>query len=113
MVTSLLLVAAILSTPNCCYVTGNQLHRGAISAQKVHERHATQDDLDEANKFLGYVQGSVDALSSSGRICLTGNPTIGQIIEVVTDYMDTHPDEWEKSGAVVVQDALARRYVCK
>ena len=62
----------------------------------------------------GYVIGVVDTLNRITFCVPLGGSgaTIGQINHVVYNYMQQHPQQWNKPAGVVVADALRNSWPC-
>jgi hypothetical protein len=67
---------------------------------------------------LGYVQGIADAVDtpnglSGWRACRPEGATRGQLQDVVTRWLDQHPEQRHYSAATLVAKALAEAFPCK
>lgn len=62
--------------------------------------------------FMGYVQGVSDALDS--KICWPAGEEVKlkAVCAIVGNYLEAHPEEWGKSGDVIVLKALKKAYPC-
>ncbi len=66
----------------------------------------------EAGAAHGYVVGVFDSLSGLF-VCAPGGVTARQVEQVVYNYMQKHPESWEKSADTSVAAALTEVWRCK
>jgi hypothetical protein len=93
------------------------LHQCADYDRQVTKRGAA-DAAIEASKIgygLGYCFGVINTaaeiLQVRGEIHLPeGNVTFEQLKKIVTNYLEAHPEEWQKPASVVVTKALKQAW---
>ena len=60
---------------------------------------------------FGVINTASELLQVRGEIHLPdGQVTFEQIKKIVTNYLDAHPDEWQKPASVVVTKALKQAW---
>lgn len=112
----LCLIAAALAVPNVrtsaglvteSFVTGNYLRE-----------QCTGDDIGQAY-CLGYVVAIADALSAPGntgldgwRACLRPKQTAGHLKEVVTQFLQNHPEKRDFAAVSLIAEAYAVQFPC-
>ena len=70
------------------------------------------DEIVRDSAAFGYVIGVHDALSGT-LVCSGEDVTKGMVVQAVLKYMRANPGALDKSGDVVVVDALKRVWPCK
>jgi hypothetical protein len=90
----------LLSTANAQYVNGNQLHADM-----------TGSNNDRAFA-LGFVAGVVDAFDQD-LFCTPQGANLGQLRDVVTQFLVRNPKERHRNAAAIVAIALVIDYPCK
>jgi len=66
----------------------------------------------------GYAQGycfgvlttAAEILDADGEIHFPDGASFGQIQKIVTNYLNAHPEEWEKPAALLVRKALKQAW---
>jgi hypothetical protein len=59
----------------------------------------------------GYITGIHEM--STTRLCLPPDVTNTQLMDVVTRYLNGHPERLNKKSRILVQDAIKQAYSCK
>ena len=60
---------------------------------------------------FGVINATAEILQVHGDIPLpSGDITFEQIKKIVTNYLDAHPEEWQKAASVVVTKALKQAW---
>lgn len=99
---------------------GHWLYDQYLAWQKV-ERGAPSDllpwvEMVKANAFQQYVKGVVDGVRvAAAPGCKHFNPsfgTLGQKLQVVGEYLETHPEHRGRSAGLLVVGALREAYPC-
>lgn len=67
-------------------------------------------DYGKINYYFGYVIGVFDAQET--RLCRSKGVTQGQILSIVNNYINAHPEQWTRPAAVVVFQALKQAFPC-
>ena len=78
---------------------------------------ACQRALDNFNDWqAGYCLGWVDGISAVNDglnlVCMTDHVTRGQAVRVVVKYLQDHPKDLDRSGAILVAEALQEAWPC-
>ena len=93
---------------------------GFVSGDSLHEFCKAP-----ANKLMcgGYIAGVSDAYATpsgahDGKLavrswCPPQDASLGQQTAVVSKWLDSHPEQWHFSAAVLVAQALAEAFPCK
>jgi hypothetical protein len=90
---------------------GNDLKQWSQEREK-----AVKGDTDvswfDAGRLMGYVSGVSDSLDDV-RFCLPPRTTLGQVEEVVVNYLTRHPESNDRRALEVVTEALTEAFPCK
>jgi hypothetical protein len=91
-------------------VTGHDL----VEYVKDYKKAVNEDP--KANYFnpgqlMGYVLAVADVSSTLDTICAY-SATNGQLVAVVSKYIDEHPKEWSQDAAIIIIRALAEAFPC-
>ena len=92
------------------FCDGNELAQGMREFEKAEQRDP-KADLQTAQFYMGFVAGIYDSIS--GSLCLSDNPTVGQVSKVVARYLDNHPSECGRPAYELVLRALRDAFPCK
>lgn len=94
------------------FLTSERLFDLYRSYQRVESKKYNEVDYRKAYEFMGYVTGFMDGLD--GKVFCAGNTvTRGHIADVVSQYMDTHPELKDKSSSQIVYQAFSEAFPCK
>ncbi len=63
----------------------------------------------DAGYCLGVVEG---VISTSKKVCNHSTITLGEAVTVVDKYLQDNPDKLSKRDAILVREALSKRYPC-
>lgn len=107
-VASALAVISQLSYAQTFY-SGNELGELIDANNRLAQGSREATDYQKSALFIGYVTGVADSLS--GFYC-PGSATIRQIVAVVKKSMAAHPEDWAKSGNILVATALVTAFPC-
>jgi hypothetical protein len=96
------IAAALLmaSSAHAEFYTGNEIHN-YMSSSKSHERSLA----------LGFVAGVHDVYSDIS-ICAPGNATLGQLHDVVKQYLEATPQRRHLTAQELIRDVLSAAYPC-
>ncbi|WP_425417023.1 Rap1a/Tai family immunity protein [Oricola indica] len=82
-------------------------------------KYCRADDATAGSWFcMGYIASVIDVVESSTGIterfpvCLPGNVKLGQIVDVVKKYLETHPEIRHQPAAYLTIDALQEVWRC-
>lgn len=97
---------------NTYVVTGQYLHdNGLIQFEKTQKgiKPETTTEAFQLAFFLGYINGVVDAGSwaENQLYSIPADVSFGQICAVVGNYLDAHPEQWNKNGSALIFKALS------
>lgn len=81
------------------YLTGQQLHDSCGSPKASYE----------FGICLGFIRGVGEA---SKGVCLPVNQTDVQQIVTVVEYLNVHPESWQRPAALLVEHALVQGFPC-
>ncbi len=106
---ALAVVVAALAAPaqGTQYITGNELQRDCNGSSQLVQ-----------GICLGYIQGTVDVLegvrSEGNRTqCVPTGTELGQVKDVVLDFLTRHPVDRDQSAAKLVAAAVVEAWGCK
>ncbi|MGZ4955379.1 MAG: Rap1a/Tai family immunity protein [Methylobacter sp.] len=90
-----------------------------IDGHKLHDKSRAykSGDIDtaelyDAGAYVYYIMGVIDSNIGSGLFC-PQNITSDQAANVVTKYLNEHPQSLDSSGEALVKAALAQEWPCK
>ena len=114
-ISRVLILATIVAIPGAAIAQlfdGNELYVELQTRNKITSGQASivATDVVLANYAAGYIKGVVDSLNGK-EFCPLGI-LVGQIIDVVFRYLDTHPDQRPLSAHLVVITALKEKFPC-
>lgn len=74
----------------------------------------TYDDAVRAARFMGYVEGALDAAIFDKNFCfeLEGKP-LPAVARTIGIHVENHPQDWHKSAYLMVLRALTNAYPCR
>jgi Rap1a immunity proteins len=84
------------------FLTGNSLMEGWLAYKRIQQNRISNVDAMESARFFGYVTSIADV----GVVNIPPTATVGQLIDIVGRYLDSHPEERHEVGAVLVIRAL-------
>ena len=79
------------------YFTGNKLLKMAS---------------DDKSLFYGYVSGVHDAMKLRDYFCVRDSVTIGQIGDIILNFLTAHPESRDRQAQILVRDALVASFPC-
>ena len=107
------LVLLTVSLPSfALFYDGNQLSEWNKARKKAENSPAREEDYVDAAAFRGFVIGTFNAFQGTA-ICTEGRITVGQIQDVVSLYIDNHPELRTKSATELTYTALTSAFPCK
>ena len=74
---------------------------GWRASKRIDEYNEKFGDVPLAARFIGYVTGVADAVFN-----IPTGATVGQLLDIVGRYLESHPEQRHESGFVVVVRAL-------
>ncbi|TRW95387.1 Rap1a/Tai family immunity protein [Candidatus Methylobacter oryzae] len=110
----LILIAAMLIPMSAnagfnAFIDGHKL-QGKSRAYKSGD--IDDADLYDAGAYVYYIMGVIDSNIGSGLFC-PQNISSDQAANVVTKYLNEHPQSLDSSGEALVKAALAQEWPCK
>jgi hypothetical protein len=65
----------------------------------------------------GYVAGIIDAFAAASPsrmqdLCIPRGASVGQLVQIVRNYVNAHPENWHYSAASFVYVAVAEAFPC-
>jgi hypothetical protein len=81
---------------------------GGFLAQLCENSHGLNADF-----CVGYILGAADQLQLAKIICrpASGASTL-QTVEIVRQFIKSHPEEWNKHGIFLVEKPLVQAFPC-
>jgi hypothetical protein len=115
---SLILSASALGQVSRPDTNGTDLIHQCAAGDRLLTKKGAADTAIEASEIgygLGYCFGVINntakILQVHGEIHLPdGNVTFEQVKTIVMNYLDAHPDEWQKPASVLVTKALKQAW---
>lgn len=110
----IVLLAAILVfvTPfvyaGAYFYTGSSLMQGWREHQRILNSQPGEKNYILASVFAGYVTGVADARSEV--LGVPSGVSRDQVCAIVGRYLETHPDEWNEVGSILVEKALRNAF---
>ncbi|MDO9160754.1 MAG: Rap1a/Tai family immunity protein [Methylococcaceae bacterium] len=99
-------------------ISANAGFNAFIDGHKLHDKSTAyrSGDIDnaelyDAGAYVDYVMGVVDATIRSGLFC-PQNITSDQAANVISKYLNEHPDLWSSSAESLVKAALMKEWPC-
>ncbi len=83
-----------------------KVSRGYIAVEDDDKSNDTRRAALDAMLFMGYVCGVLDA----SRMVLPEGVTAGQVIEIVANFLKTHPELRHKTASSLVELAFAEKF---
>lgn len=106
------LLVFTVSPVEAYFYSGNDL------VELKRETDKTEVGVDDVNvdwvkvrEYMAYIIGVYDATRS--QYAVPYGATRGQIMAVVTKYLNEHPEEWTKPAAELIQEALRKAFPVK
>lgn len=95
------------------YVDGNKLRELLGVASKA-ERGKSKGvkDVYGSGFVIGYIAGVADT-NNGVLLCRTPNVPLRQIIAIVKQHIQDHPEELDRSGDWIILEALSSAFPCK
>ncbi len=92
------------------FINGNTLAKEMVEYEKSDNDNSTS--MYSVGKYHGYITGVGDA--TAGIIwCPTGNVTIGQVLKIVSKYLNNNPEKLHLEASGLVEEALKNAFPCK
>ena len=111
LLTALVLLLVTADASAGFYLDGNQLHAKLTASKKMQGGTPSLSDLGEAQNALGYINGVADTLNGTV-VCAPNEVTDGQLVAVVSKYVDEHPEQWQVQANLLVGRALHQAFPC-
>ena len=109
-----LILIAIMLMP----MSANAGFNAFINGHKLHDKSRAyksgdidDTDLYDAGAYVYYIMGVIDSTIGSGLFC-PQNITSDLAANVVTKYLNEHPESLDSSGEALVKAALAKEWPC-
>ena len=92
---------------------GNLLYQWARANERVAAGTATGTEPMDSGVFMGFVIGISNYMAASGVICFPKNAQNQQALDVVDNYLHTHPERRTDDAVFIVNDAMRATFPCK
>ena len=99
------------SSPGAHYVTGNELYRACTTGSRDCAGYVA-GVLDAAAYFRVFSVMRHGQASDAVQACVPDPVPVVQVVDVVTDYLRTHPRERNSGAASLVLDAAREVWPC-
>jgi len=100
----LLVFAALLCSTS-------SLAQGFLHGDDLYRFCKMADDTLERTTCIAFIIGAVDALTETHEVCLPKDVVGKQVVDIVTNYLLSHPETRANAAATEV-DASLKRYRC-
>lgn len=108
-----LAACAIAMAAHASYIDGNKLHELlAVAARAEQGKSKGVEDVYRAGLAIGYITGIVDTYNGL-LLCRTPNITPGEVIAIIKQRLDDHPEDWNRPADWIVVKALSTTFPCK
>lgn len=86
----------------------------ASAAMTGNEMLARFDSTSQEDKAIvtGYIHGTADVLGASGILCFPRSATVGQISDIVADWLRKNSEKRHGSGPMIIMAALIDVFPC-
>ena len=105
---STLILAAYLFWPACAF--SQPFH--FMSGNEVYEDCTGPKGPPKMGICIGYVVGISDALNMDGSVCTPANVTVGQVVDVIVNYLQANPKYRHISASLLAGAALREAFPC-
>ena len=106
------LLLASVGSADCYIFAGNKLREWVDADNRISANRVREGDWQGAASLQGYVTGVIDTLDGV-LICPTEGVKVGELVDIVSRYVADHPEEWNRSAALIVRSALEPVFPCK
>lgn len=105
------LFLSIFTSPSFAY-DGNTLLEYSKSWERIENQSSTVvlKDSMSSGLFMGYVLGVSDVLKGKNIVMLPPNTSRKQIILIVKQYLENHPQYLHLGGRFIIESALNRAF---
>lgn len=93
------------------FFNGEQLAEAGLEWEKSKTNSKDVDRLLISN-YAGYVGGIFDHLSEKQHICAPDEITKGEVLDVISNYLENNRSGLENAGSVLVEKALYKKFSC-
>lgn len=109
-----LILAALLSSITfsaCAITTGNDLYEHGKAYNSIFKLNQEANAISgtEAGMFSGYIM----AVNDLAPFCLPEGVKMGQVYDVVFNYLDVHPEARQKPAITLIAKAVHKAWPCK
>jgi hypothetical protein len=87
------------------YIRGIDLNSWIQAAARIAAGNPQVTDYQAATLLQGYVLGVDDSWDLEQDLSMCKLHVVGQLVAVVTQYVEAHPEKWGQSGVVVRRHA--------
>lgn len=111
----LLILAAALALPaiaSAQYYTGKSLADWMNAYERIQNGGSDTMDLARATSYSGYVTGVADLQKMMQVVCPRDGVTVSQLVALVSQFIEAHPEHWDRNAAAVVSGALREAFPC-
>ena len=88
------------------------LAQGFLHGDDLYKSCKMADETLERTTCIGFIIGAVDALTKTHEICLPKDVVGKEVVDIVINYLLSHPETRANAAATEI-DAALKRYRCK
>lgn len=66
----------------------------------------------EGGMYLGYIAGVLDSLKAAGVVCSENDVSLDQAMQVVSNYINAHPEKWSGSAYELSTTPIIDSFPC-
>jgi hypothetical protein len=101
------------NSANAAFYTAGDIQKGILSHERVSQNRSLDADAQESAVMMGYIASVADEASSRNMACFSTGVTIGQLVAVVRNYLNAHPNIWDVNAVPVIRLAIIEAFPCK
>ncbi|GKW34920.1 hypothetical protein PEC730217_37000 [Pectobacterium carotovorum subsp. carotovorum] len=94
---------------------GNDLNQWIKASKKIDQGIESNSDYLIHSRLVGYTTAIFDVGSNANLVCaqISNGVVVEQIVDIVGNYVEKHPEERSKSASRIAMDALIQAFPCK
>jgi Rap1a immunity proteins len=91
--------------------SSSSLSQGFLHGDDLYRFCKMADETPERTTCIAFIIGAVDALTETHEVCLPNDVVGKQVVDIVVNYLLSHPETRANAAATEV-DAALKRYRC-
>ncbi|UDQ77718.1 hypothetical protein LJQ72_09265 [Pectobacterium brasiliense] len=94
---------------------GNDMNQWIKASKRIDQGIESRSDYLDYSRLVGYTTAIFDVGSNANLVCahIPNGIVVEQIVDVVGNYVEKHPEERSKSASRIAMDALMQAFPCK